>query len=225
MDQNIPFAWLEGNNIRVKAFGKFWTLERKANLEQLWDEMGNEDLGDERIPYWIELWPASLVLAQWLHNEREQISGELCLDLGCGLGFTALVGVWLGARVVACDYELASLCQARANAILNDVPNPGWLCMDWRSPAILPHSLDRVWAGDIFYEKRAVQPVFEALDRVLRPGGKFWIADPGRGIFSHFIELSSTRGWSLKQVYRGKAMSPYPHDIGITAVIWEGSRT
>lgn len=224
MKQVLPLASLEGNNIHVKAFGRLWTLERKANLEQLWDEMGSEDFGDERIPYWIELWPASLVLAQWLHNEQEQIRGKLCLDLGCGLGFTALVGSWLGARMLACDYELDSLVQASANAALNGVPEPAWLCMDWRRPALFSRSLDAVWAGDIFYEKRAVRPVFEALDQILGSEGKFWIADPGRGIFSHFIELASTSGWSLKQVFRGKTMSPYPQDIGITATIWEGNR-
>lgn len=225
MDQTFPSASLAGNNIHVRAFGKLWRLERKANLEQLWDEMGNDDFGDERIPYWIELWPASLVLAQWLHKEQERIRGRLCLDLGCGLGFTALVGSWLGARVLACDYELASLIQASANAALNNVSQPGWLCMDWRQPSLLSHSLERVWAADIFYEKRTVRPVFEALDRLLGPQGKFWIADPGRGIFSNFIELASNRGWILKKVFGGEARSPYPQDIGIRATIWEGSRS
>lgn len=225
MDQPIPHASIEGNKIKIKAFGRLWTLERKANLEQIWDEMGNENFDDERIPYWLELWPASLVLAQWLHDEQAQIRGRLCLDLGCGLGFTALVGSWLGARVIGCDYELASLVQASANAALNAVPAPALLCMDWRSLALLPRSLDIVWAGDILYEKRAVQPVFETLDHSLRPDGTFWIADPGRGIFGDFIELASSRGWSLKQVFRGNAMSPYPQDIWISAIIWEGSRT
>lgn len=224
MDQPLPYASIEGNLIHVRAFGKTWTLERKSNLEQIWDEMGNDDFEDERIPYWLELWPASLVLAQWLHDEQERIRGKLCLDLGCGLGFTGIVGAWLGARVIGCDYELASLVQASANAVLNAGRAPGWLCMDWRRPALLPHSLDLVWAGDILYEKRAVRPVFEALDQILRTDGIFWIADPGRGMFGDFIELASSKGWSLKQVFRGKAMSPYPQDIGITAVIWEGSR-
>ena len=86
--------------ITVHCAGRGWRLERAADLEALWDAMTEDAAAfeDERIPYWAELWPSSLVLAEWLALRRADIAGRRCLDLGCGLGLTALVGQWLGAR-------------------------------------------------------------------------------------------------------------------------------
>lgn len=96
---------------RVRACGRSWELTRAADLEQLWHAMTDDprNFEDERLPYWTELWPSSVALAEWLALRREEIAGRPCLDLGCGLGLTALAGQWLGARVTAVDYEEAAL--------------------------------------------------------------------------------------------------------------------
>lgn len=97
--------------ISVAAAGRQWRLTRAADLEELWDAMTADphNFEDERLPYWTELWPSSVALAGWLAARQEEIAGRACLDLGCGLGLTALVGQWLGARVTAVDYEEAAL--------------------------------------------------------------------------------------------------------------------
>ena len=77
--------------LTVNACGRDWTLERAADMEALWESM-TEFTEDERLPYWTELWPSSLVLADWLYQRRESLRGQPCLDLGCGIGLTALVG-------------------------------------------------------------------------------------------------------------------------------------
>jgi len=39
--------------LKVHAAGRDWFLERTGDLEKLWDEMDQEDFGeDERLPYW-----------------------------------------------------------------------------------------------------------------------------------------------------------------------------
>jgi len=49
--------------IEVKTAGRIWKIERTADLETLWDSIGEDDFGeDERLPYWAELWPASVLL-------------------------------------------------------------------------------------------------------------------------------------------------------------------
>ena len=160
--------------IAVNAAGRLWRLTRAADLEQLWDAMTDDprNFEDERLPYWTELWPSSVALAGWLAERREEIAGRACLDLGCGLGLTALVGQWLGARVTAVDYEEDALRFARLNADRNAVAQPCWTVMDWRRPAVRARSMARIWGGDIMYEKRFVAPV---LPRTARPG---W---PSRG--------------------------------------------
>ena len=130
--------------ISLQALGRNWTIYRPASLEDLWEQMtapaaqNQPDLDevfndknnpqrnlarlltqafeeDDRIPYWTEIWPAGIALAEWLGEQRKQIENRFCLDLGCGLGFTALVGAWLGAKVLAMDYEHQALYYAALN--------------------------------------------------------------------------------------------------------------
>lgn len=177
------------DRLEPELCGRRWIIERPADLETLWDEIGQEEFGDdERLPYWVELWPSSLALARWLHAHADDLRSRVCVDMGCGLGLTALVGSLLGARVAAFDYEFAPLRFAAGNAAANGVAQPLWLQMDWRSPALAPGVADVVWAGDIVYERRFIEPVARFLDLVLAPGGVAWIAEPGRNIGPPFID-------------------------------------
>ena len=155
-----------------------------------------DDFADERLPYWTELWPASVALADWLALRREEIVGRPCLDLGCGLGLTAMVGQGLGARVTAVDYEEEALRFARKNAATNGVPQPFW-----RRPAVAAGCMARVWGGDIMYEKRFVAPVLHFLDRALAPDGAAWVAEPGRTVYEAFLCALHNGGWQGRQVF------------------------
>lgn len=196
--------------IRVSCAGREWILERAANLEELWEAMtqAGPDFDDERIPYWTELWPSSIVLGDWLAQKREAINGKFCLDLGCGLGLTALVGQWLGAQVLALDYEAAALGYARRNAETNQVPQPFWTLMDWRHPALARHSFACIWGGDVMYEKRFVAPVLRLLAHALAPDGFAWIAEPGRSVYDFFRHALSRQGWAAKPVHSASVASP-----------------
>lgn len=149
----LPQAVARDNQYIVQALERQWILDHSQNLEALWEAMSSADFADERIPYWTELWPASLGLAEWLSCRRAEIAGQPCLDLGCGIGFTAMIGQYLGAKTIACDYEQAALAAALANCRRNDCPMPRFLAMDWRKPALARGSMARIWAGDILYEK------------------------------------------------------------------------
>lgn len=216
--------------IHVEAAGHKWTLERAADLESLWDSMveANDAHGkaqafheDERLPYWTELWPSSIVLADWLAHNAQEICGRHCLDMGCGLGLCSLVGQWLGARVVGMDYEAEALHFARRNATINHVTQPLWTVMDWRMPAVRAHSVDIVWGGDIMYERRFVEPVLDFLDHVLAPHGKAWVAEPGRSVYSHFREALASRSWHAKAVHTATTKALYEQSAPITVQLWE----
>ncbi len=187
--------------IETEVCGRRWVLERDGDLESLWASIGQDEFGDdERLPYWVELWPSSLVLAEWLAGRRADVAGRPCVDVGCGLGLTALVGTWLGARVAAFDYELAPLRYATRGAALNGVPQPLWLQTDWRAPGLARGAAHFVWGGDIMYELRFIEPVTAFLDHMLAPGGRAWIAEPGRNIAAPFMEHARAEGWSCERV-------------------------
>jgi predicted nicotinamide N-methyase len=94
---------------------------------------------DEFLPYWAELWPASLALAEALPD----MSGLRVVELGCGLGLPSLVAAARGAEVTV-----------RAER------------RDWREP--WAEQFDLALAADVLYEHRNVEPVLARL-RELAP--------------------------------------------------------
>lgn len=218
-----PKARLAGNIISVEALGARWNLPHHYDLEKLWAKLDEAGFADERIPYWTELWPASLGLAQWLGERRDEIAGKICLDCGCGLGFTAITGQWLGARVVACDYEPEALRAVRESAALSHIAAPACVCMDWRRPPLAAGSVDRAWAGDIIYETRHMQPVYDLMRACLQPEGKAWFAEPGRSIFRKFIELCRSGGCRMEPVFRIDVEPPLHLETINHITVWEFS--
>lgn len=213
-------------HISVRAAGRLWRLTRAADLEQLWDAMtaSPDDFDDERLPYWTELWPSSVALAGWLAQQRQSIAGQACLDIGCGLGLTAMVGQWLGAKMTAMDYEEAALHFAARNADINEVPQPLWTVMDWRRPAVRARSMHRIWGGDIMYEKRFVAPVLRFLDHALAPDGAAWVAEPGRTVYDAFLHALQNGGWQGRRVYHETVDPLYAQPVPVTVHVWEISR-
>lgn len=198
--------------------GFHWRLSRPYDLETLWNSMeGN----GSRIPYWTELWPSSLVLADFLQNRREEISGQLCCDIGCGLGLTALLGQKLDANIIALDIEREALVWCIRNGRLNDAGQPGFVCMDLERPAIRPGSIQRAWAGDMIYERIMFQPMLSLLEEILVPGGKAWLAEPGRTIFYDFLRDAKKRGWKMETAFVGEAPAFYLTEPSKTVRVWQ----
>ena len=187
--------------------------------------MGEDALDeDERLPYWTELWPASIALCSWLFQKREAIRTRICVDIGCGLGLTALVAQWLGARVLAMDYELEALRYARENAAHNEIASPLWTVMDWRRPALARHCASYLWGGDIMYESRFASPVLDFMEYTLAPGGRAWVAEPCRSVYDAFRNALHSRGWAGRCVYEQSVEALYAQSVPVTARVWELAR-
>lgn len=218
------------DELRFTACGREWIL-RRASLEALWEHMDDESgplwkgwQEDERLPYWAELWPSSLALAAWLAEHRTDIAGKRCLDMGCGLGFTALAGRWLGAEVIGMDYDAEALRYARINAELNAVEGVDWRRMDWREPELPAGGMDVIWAGDIVYERRFAEPIAAFLAYALTAGGRAWIAEPGRAVFACLPEVLPRHGLVCRRLRTTPTLPLYRQDVPVPVSIWEITR-
>ncbi len=186
--------------LEITVCGRQWLIKRPSDLESLWANMDIGDLNeDERLPYWVEVWPASILLCRWLALNKERIAGQFCLDIGCGLGLTSLVGSWLGAMVVGIDYEQSALEFATANASANAV-KPFFVAMDWREIAFKKASFPFIWAGDILYEARFFKPVEQCICEILKPEGEVWMAAPRRTVSQTVWEKLRSLGWNCQCV-------------------------
>jgi len=205
--------------LRVEELGRIWQLDRTADMETLWETMSREDFGEnERMPYWAELWPASLLLCRWLGRNRELLAGKTCLDIGCGLGLTGIVGAWLGARVVGMDHQWPAVYFSRENAALNGVSGPLWARMDWCAPGFKAGAFDVMWGGDIVYETRFYQPLTRLFREHLAPGGRIWLAEPRRSVSGPVWERLASEGFAVRKLL----CEPVPVEgYEVTVNLWE----
>jgi predicted nicotinamide N-methyase len=134
-------------------------LLRPASPEALIDEEAFDE--DEFLPYWAELWPASLALAEALPD----VQGLRVVELGCGLGVPSLVAAARGADVTAVDWAEDAIELLQQNAARNGVALRAER-RDWREP--WDERFDLALAADVLYERRNVEPVLARL-RELAP--------------------------------------------------------
>jgi predicted nicotinamide N-methyase len=187
--------------------GRRFLLHRHPDIDELVDAIDVLD-EDERIPYWAELWPSSIALAQFLLQHPAQVLGLRAIELGCGLGLAGLAAAAAGARVLATDYDRDAVRFARRNAQANGLAVSHAL-MDWRQP-IARGTFPIVLAADILYEGRFLVPVWRALDALLTPRGSALVSEPGREVAQPFFDLLRREGWRVKRetvekVANGKA--------------------
>jgi predicted nicotinamide N-methyase len=177
--------------------GRQLRIVRPRDSESLIDEDRFED--DEFMPYWAELWPSSLALAEAV--SARALRRARTLELGCGLGLVSVAAVLAGARATASDWAPGSLRFTERNAALNNVRLETLLC-DWSQPAALLERApwDLVLASDVLYEPRNADMLAELLPKL---GSEVLLADPGRPGCVYFLELiegSLTRRTTTRRV-------------------------
>ncbi|MFM8780460.1 MAG: class I SAM-dependent methyltransferase, partial [Gemmatimonadota bacterium] len=120
-----PLAALERRFVlgtaEVTLGGERITLEKPRTPDDLISEA--DFAHDERLPYWADLWPAAVVLADHLLTEQRLLGAAdaphrpRALELGCGIGLVTIAAMRAGYDVVATDYYEDALLFAARNAL------------------------------------------------------------------------------------------------------------
>ena len=178
-----------------------FSILRPANSDDLIRE--EDFVKDERLPYWADVWPSSIVLASKLMELKGR--GKTALELGCGVGLSTLAATSAGFDVLSTDYYEDALDVTRANVFRNLGKIARTRLVDWRH---LPRDLgtfDLVFASDVLYEKEYAELLPVLLRGLLGPTGVALIADPGRVAAPIFVEACA--GHQL--VIREKETRPF----------------
>lgn len=207
MDGTVSLPW-RGDNYQIAQPRDFGGLLDAA-----------ADDPEQNMPYWAELWPSGVGLADAISYDPERVRGRRTLELGSGLGVTAIAALEAGAALTVADYAPEALLLCRYNALRNAGREPETLRINWRrpEPALLEASGDGfpvVLAADVLYEGRDVAPLLALLDRVVAPGGLLWLAEPGRKVAERFLEAASAAGWRGR-TDRHPGPWPDPKDAGV----------
>jgi len=194
-----PLAEVE---VRLPESGAVYRVTRPTDVDRLIDAIADDP--EEVLPHWAEVWPSGVALADALLAAPEVVRGQRVLELGCGLGTTAIAALQAGADLTVTDYATGALALCRWNARENAGRKPETVQLNWRKPseaflALAGDGFPAVLAADVLYEARDIEPLLALAGRVVAPGGLLWLAEPGRPIAREFVGQLEARGWSAER--------------------------
>ncbi len=189
-------------DVRLPESGAVYRITRPTDVDRLIDAMADDP--EENLPHWAEVWPSGIALADAILAEPELVRGRRVLELGCGLGTTAIAALCTGADLTVSDYAPGALALCRHNARLNAGREPVAVQVNWRSPSdefleLVCDGFAVVLAADVLYEARDIEPLLTLVDRVVAPGGMLWLAEPGRPIAREFVKRTVGHMWRVER--------------------------
>lgn len=189
-------------------------IARPADYDRLIDEAAADP--EQNLPYWAEIWPSGVALAARIARTPDIVTDKRVLELGCGLGITAVAALGAGADLLVTDYAPEALALCAHNALQNLGRSPKQMRLNWRDAAPLqeppltgPFSV--VLAADVLYERRDIEPLLSLFEHVVSPDGELWLAEPGRPPAGIFLETMKELGWR-RQSERCDGPWPDPED-------------
>ncbi len=189
-------------------------IARPADYDRLIDDAAADP--EQNLPYWAEIWPSGVALAAKIARETEALRGRRVLELGCGLGVTAIAALNAGADLLVTDYAPEALTLCELNALDRTGRIPETRRVNWRDSntpllTLIGEEFPVVLAADVLYEKRDVEPMLALVERVVAPGGELWLAEPGRPPAARFLEAIRDHGWTGESE-RSSGPWPDPED-------------
>lgn len=183
----------------LELAGTCFRINTVANIEGLFDRLlslpvDHPDVKDERIPYWAELWPSAIALAQFVMENEKMFAGKSVLEIGCGLALPGIAAGKLTKGVIMSDYLQEALEMASVNWSLNHDSDPKVLIMDWRNPDP-SHAADILLASDVAYERRMFDFLPLAFHQLVKPGGKIIVSEPDRHYAREFFSTLASAGF------------------------------
>jgi predicted nicotinamide N-methyase len=176
------------------------------------------------VPYWSEIWPSGVVLAGVIAREPYALQGRRVLELGPGVGVTAMCALQAGADLVLADSESGSLLFSAFNCLDQASLEPTTVRVNWRRPSatffeLAGKGFSLVLAADALYEDEDVKPFKALVERIVAPGGELWLAEPGRDPAERFVKLMRKRGWNgIDEQYDSQWPDPHDHALDVVNV-------
>lgn len=126
------------------------------------------------FPLWAKIWPASLVLADYL-AARPIVPACRILEIGAGLGVVSVTAAAFGHTITCSEHNPHALDFLKANAGANRCPDLPVIALDWNRP--LPdHRYDLILGSEVVYRETDFDPLERLFRALLTPGGTIVLA-------------------------------------------------
>ena len=205
--------------LSLNISGEQFELLTVSSIDDLLEELlarGDEDeaVKDERIPYWADIWHSSIGLAAHILESPFVRPGIKVLEIGCGLALSGIAAGRKGAGVILSDYLPEALEMAELLWLKNNEQDVQTQIIDWRYPPS-DIKVDLLLAADVAYERRNFDPLMNAFQHLLKPGGKIWLSEPGRPIAKRFLDDFERKGFWVEKSFRKVDFRGVVNKIGI----------
>jgi predicted nicotinamide N-methyase len=183
--------------ITLPQSGRRLLIRRPTDLDALLDQVADDP--EQNLPYWSEIWPSGIALADAILTGPEAVAGRRVLEIGSGLGVTACAALLAGAELTITDYAAESLLLSRFNTLRNVGREPTAKRLNWRRSALdvieISDGYPVILAADVLYEARDIEPFLRFVGALLAPDGLFWLAEPERPVAARFLEVAAASHW------------------------------
>lgn len=181
--------------LQLDLGGQSVDIYKVENIDDLLDRISDP----EEIPFWAELWPASIGLSKFIIQNKQIFEGKTVLELGAGVGLAGITAKLAGASAVHSDFIPKAFEFIHLNCALNGLTTPEVFLADWRNFPDNVGKFDVVIGGDILYEKTLHDDLIRVFEKTLKINGEVWLADPRRDYAKVFMEKVLDIGWKLRQ--------------------------
>lgn len=222
-DEAASIGLLRMDRVAIPGTAASYEITRPADFDALLDSAAADP--QQNLPYWAELWPSGIALAAEILTAPEPLVGVRALELGCGLGVTAIAALQRDVSLIVTDYASESLALCALNTARNAGRTPVAVQMNWREPdapflQIAGEGFPLVLAADVLYEARDVEPLCELVERMVAPRGELWIAEPGRAPARRFVDEMMLDGWvETLSTYSGPWPDPDDNAKGVVVQV------
>ncbi|MEO6802954.1 MAG: class I SAM-dependent methyltransferase [Granulicella sp.] len=158
-------------------------------------------------------------------------SGTNLLELGCGPGFYACRLAQQYPQIMATGLDLSNrlIERAKSRAASRFLQNCSFSCGDAQSLRALPSTVDAIVISRLFLIVPNKQAVLSEIFRVLRPGGRCFIAEPTSGFRARvplscmwiLSKISSSPAGKYREPQQVEVMSPLDFTALIDSQPWE----
>lgn len=140
----------------------------------------------QNFPLWTKIWPASVVLAQYLIRMPVDPQKRI-LEIGTGLGLVGIAAARAGHMVTMTDYNADALNFARANARMNHCAHLQVDRLDWVRPN-LAGAFDYIVGSEIIYKDQDIRHLRTLFHKYLKPQGKVLLVEEMRKTLNEFYQ-------------------------------------
>ena len=201
--------------------GREVRLMQPAEFDALLDAAAGDP--EQNLPYWAEIWPSGIALADELLGRPELVRGQRVLEIGSGIGLTASIALLVGAELTVADYSPESLLLCRYNTLINSGREPAAMQINWRAPSdelrtVAGPGFPVVLAADVLYESRDIEPLLDLVEWLVAPDGLLWLAEPGRNVAERFIEQATDHDWADTLSFHAGPW-PDPRDANVAVTV------